>query len=989
MAGWDEIKRGFEEAGADGVEFRGVPFWSWNDDLDPEELRRQVREMKKVGLGGYFMHARIGLKTPYLSERWFECVRACIDEGRRINIKSWLYDEDKWPSGFAGGIVSGRGVEYSRKALKKREMLIDWEMREFIPHPWSLKVYIGQKRDGLPVGLMDVTGKALNMSEHRGKWLFEFYIEPVGYVDLMNPKAVEAFVETTYDRYRKEVGEEFGKNVPGIFTDEPNIGWPGEWLPWTDDLPTAFKERYGYDLLDHLPSLFYKVGDYMRVRYDFWSLVTQLFVERFTKRLYEWCEAYGIALTGHMLAEDTLRLQIGAIGASMPHYEFMQIPGIDHLNRRITDPILVKQCSSVAHQMGGRRVLSEMYGCSGWNASFEDLKWIGEWQYVLGVDLQCQHLELYSMKGCRKRDFPPSIYYQQPYWPYYRMLNDHFARLGYMLTRGRHACDILVVHTVGSGWCTYEPGNFAEVDKLNEELKRVCLSLCSMQRDFDFGDELIMERHGKVEGERLRVGACTYSVVILPPSVTLRERTLELLREFCKGGGRLICIRPLPERVNGRERAELPSELEKMAFSVIDNDPGRLKEALLKAIPPRISVEDERGKEAPTIYVQEREVEGGRIFFLVNTSKEEDVKAKVSVPLRGRVEEWDLDTGETRVVPCKVEGESVKFSLQFAPTQSHLIVVREGEEPVEGEPEEFEEVASVGLPAEWKLELLGPNALTLDRCRFRIGDGDWEEDYTIFLNQRLWDIGEPVKLEMAFTIEVDADPSGWKDVFLVMEEPEEFEVLVNGERIDTSRDEGWWVDIAFRKVRLDGRLVRGRNEVVLRTEWRPPREVESAYLIGPFGVKEGEKGKFVLVGLPEKVELGDLGPQGLPFFAGEVALSSEVEVPAGDAERAVLELEGLQAIVAVVEVNGEEAGRIAWRPWRLDLTGKVKRGRNSLRIRLVGSLRNLLGPHHHKAGELISVGPASFCDRANWTDEYNFVPFGLKGGRIVLERRRG
>ena len=52
--------------------FRPVPFWSWNDELDPDEIRRQVRQMHSAGLGGFFMHARGGLKTGYLSDRYLE-----------------------------------------------------------------------------------------------------------------------------------------------------------------------------------------------------------------------------------------------------------------------------------------------------------------------------------------------------------------------------------------------------------------------------------------------------------------------------------------------------------------------------------------------------------------------------------------------------------------------------------------------------------------------------------------------------------------------------------------------------------------------------------------------------------------------------------------------------------------------------------------------------------------------------------------------------
>ena len=74
--------------------YGSVPFWSWNDDLEPEELRRQIRAMDKIGMNGFFMHARGGLVTEYLSDRWFECINACVDEAKKLGMDAWSYDEN-------------------------------------------------------------------------------------------------------------------------------------------------------------------------------------------------------------------------------------------------------------------------------------------------------------------------------------------------------------------------------------------------------------------------------------------------------------------------------------------------------------------------------------------------------------------------------------------------------------------------------------------------------------------------------------------------------------------------------------------------------------------------------------------------------------------------------------------------------------------------------------------------------------------------------
>ena len=63
-----------------------------------DELVRQVKVMKEMGLGGYFMHSRAGLITEYLGDEWFDLINAVTDAGEEEGLESWLYDEDRWPS---------------------------------------------------------------------------------------------------------------------------------------------------------------------------------------------------------------------------------------------------------------------------------------------------------------------------------------------------------------------------------------------------------------------------------------------------------------------------------------------------------------------------------------------------------------------------------------------------------------------------------------------------------------------------------------------------------------------------------------------------------------------------------------------------------------------------------------------------------------------------------------------------------------------------
>jgi hypothetical protein len=985
------LKDGFKNP---TIAYRGAPFWSWNDDLDPEELKRQVREMKDKGLGGAFMHARVGLITPYLSDEWMECIKATVEESKRVGFGAWLYDEDCWPSGSAGGKVSGV-PGFSAKSLRCDEIKPE-ELKSALEDEATLKVFAAVKEEGKLYRIEEVKSPD---GDFEGKILLRFWVQPTGYVDLMDDRVMEAFIESTYEAYAREVGDEFGRTVPGIFTDEPN--W--HHVPWTPIFPEYFRERRGYDILEKLPAIFFEVEDYNyhKVRFDFWSTMTDRYVESFSQRLYDWCEEHNLIFTGHQLCEDNLLIQIQHIGAAMPHYEFMQMPGIDHLGRRIADPILPKQVSSVAHQMNGRRVLSEMFGVSGWSVTMEQLKWIAEWQFVLGIDFVCQHLSLYSMRGCRKRDYPPSLHYQMPWWPFYNMLNDLFARETYLLTQGRFVADILLLHPIGSAWTIYDPSSGGRVMELNGEFVKVSENLLKIHRDYDYGDERIILRHGKVKGDKFVVGSMEYSTVILPPSISWRRNTIKLLAEFVKNGGKLIAIRPLPTMQEG-EPLELPSDLED-CITVIDNDLQQLKAALPGE--PSIVILDERGEDADTIYYQERDVGVRELFFTVNTSTDKAVEATVKLKGYGLVERWDCQTGEVEKLPAQVEDGYMVVKLRYEPMGSHMLALNTAEEPIIGRPKEERVVQMLDLSRTWKIALNDPNALTLDYCRYRVlGEGDWSARMPVWrvLRNHLSRLKRCADIALLYEFEVEKVPEG--PIYLAVEVPEAFDIFVNDQPVKYE-DIGWWVDIAFRKVDITRMIKEGTNRVEMhchfvgdkeshirrltpparaeeRKQLRFGTELESIYVIGDFGVwqkdEPQEPGRFVIGEIPASTEVGDLVKQGLPFYCGSVTLTQRVDfVPEG--ERTYLDFDGINAVVADVRVNGKPAGRVVWRPYRVDVTELLAEGENFIEITLYNSPRNLLGPHHHKAGDLYAVGPGSWSDENNWVEEYNFVPFGFPG----------
>ena len=672
-------------------EFREVPFWSWNDVLEDEELRRQIALMDEGGWGGFFMHARIGLVTPYLSKEWMERIKASVDEAKQRRMGAWLYDEDRWPSGRAGWIVPRMGARYRNKAL----CLFEYQLPSTDPECWeTVAVYSVRKKDGGISEVKEVSPGEAEKEKEVGKTILYLsqYTAPLGeersnvrpYVDLMDPEVVRAFIESTYEAYRKEVGQEFARTVPGIFTDEPcyftrGRGIPQEAVPWTPRILEEFERRRGYCLKPHLLSLFYEIGQWQKDRFDFYRTATELFLEAFTKQIYEWCENTGIKLTGHFLAEDTFTGQIDRIGAAMPHYEYMQQPGMDHLGRNINNAITAKQVASVAEQMGRPRVLSELYGCSGHNFSFEERKWMADWHLILGVNFLNPHLSLYTMRGRRKRDFPPNIFFQQPYWKYNKWIADYLARLSYALSQGKRVADILLIHPIESAWALYSPKEKSAVDELNKKFVDILHTLLGIHRDFELGDESIIARHGRISEGKFMVGEKAYSLVIVPPALTLRDSTIRLLEEFTSQGGKVLFLGEKPTLIEAREDGQgRLASLIKRAFSSSTQREG-IAFFLNEKLPFDVRME---GENADKVWYHHRSAGNEDIYFFANTDLKEETNLEISLACRqaglpgeGEIYRCDAATGEVEKYSATLGDGLIRFNLALLGAGSALFTV--------------------------------------------------------------------------------------------------------------------------------------------------------------------------------------------------------------------------------------------------------------------------------------------------------------------------
>ena len=1003
--------------------YRGKPFWCWNGDLEEDELIRQIGVFKEMGMGGFFMHSRTGLRTEYLGEKWFSLINACAEEADRLGMEAWLYDEDRWPSGSAGGLAT-QELRY-RMRYMRMHILDTW--KDLSDCSAGELECFAAKIEGLHLESYRSVAFDRSTKLEPGEVFLVFtweYAEPnsfyngATYLNTLDRDATQKFIEITHEAYKKANGDHFGKAIKGIFTDEPHRGFvmcdrqdqpgvsnPAAVSPYTEKLFAEFESSFGYDLRPRLPELFlrYQGHAVSPVKWAYMELLQRMFLENWAKPLHAWCQEHELELTGHILHEDSLAGQAVPCGSMMRYYPHLDRPGIDILGNDNECYWAAKQLDSVARQFGQQWRLSELYGCSGWGFDFAGHKRIGDWQALLGINLRCHHLSWYTMAGEAKRDYPASIFFQSAWFEEYKHVERYFSRLSSVLLQGSPAADVLVLHPVESlwarinaGWATWLCAKDESI--LTAEAKIVELSqwLWDAQLDFDYGDEGLLAEHGSIEpgsDTPLRFGQQHYHTVVVGAMETMRQSTLDTLQAFRDAGGTVVFAGESPNYIDA-----LPSEAAAQLAALCEStawDHRAVTAAVAQGSKQSLQVRASDGTLInQDIMSQVREDADGQWIVLLNTNHESGL-SELQIELQSGAQylaEFDCRTGRHYAVPFKQENGCMSWSSSLA--KSGERVFRISHEPIDCEAPRASLNASQTetLEGPYAYQLNEPNTLVLDRPEYQIGTADWQAAEDILtIDAQLRDSLEVPRrggtmvqpwfskedahtgraaLKLRYHFEIETLP---ETIELALEQPQHFQLSINGQALESSLLPDYWVDAAIRRIRVPTDLLKtGSNQIELAVNFGADVDLEAIYLLGDFGVYYRDPITATLGTLPERIEAADLCAQGLPHYSGGITYS--LPLPNSSSPRK-LELGDFGGAALAVQ-TADNSETICFPPYQANIAAGVDQAEVTVWL----TRRNLFGPMHLIPSEQSQTGPDSFRSTGN---DYQDSPVLTASGLLI------
>lgn len=676
------------------AEFASHVIWGWEGPMDIKTIRHDLDSIKTKGFRSVIFEAGYRLPYEYLSDGWFKAIRTAVREAKKRDLKVWIIDEGKYPSGFAGGKFSKERPDLRMKALvvmDRREVKAG-ESLAGAPAGDKVISAVAVSKSGLPNRCVPVKDGKFSFEAEGGDWEIllvgpDFRTgqtravnNPTGgkdttnsICDYLSPEAVGQFIDWTHEQYKKYIGKEFGKTVLGFRGDEPDFAY----TPWTPDMVEQFISRKGYDPTPYLASLLASNLSVREKRFkaDYWDVWSELFAVNFFKRQADWCAENGLAHITHLNNDHNMPVCVRAGGSLFRDLSNVQIPGVDAIWNQIwpeTVNDFPKFASSVSHAYGKPRAFSESFAAYYTSPSIPQAKYVVDYQIVRGINF---FEFMFWMAGSARDNWMTG--------PGMKGLNDYTNRATYLMAQGVPGARIAVYYPTSTLWL----GDNA----VNPDLVSISQILLQHQKDFDWVDDDAFTEALSVTGHGFRnLSGQTYSTLIIPSCDVISTSAWDKMMEFAAAGGKILFWGRKPTMLAGRSFMEpspvpdTPDLLQEPSVSwtptVAAAMPAPEMEIILPPKPEtprrgsRTGAEEQKPDPASFIRYTARTLTDGSLFFLFNEG-EQECSFKAAFDRSGSVRAWDASSGEVSALSATAEDGKTVLEMTLAPWESRIISI--------------------------------------------------------------------------------------------------------------------------------------------------------------------------------------------------------------------------------------------------------------------------------------------------------------------------
>lgn len=554
---------------------RIFPFLWLNDGVSENDIRKEIDSIAAAGLSAFCVESRIF--EDFCGDQWWKAMRRVLRYAKKRDMRVWLLDDKRYPTGIANGAVARAAGEYRAKQIVvKRTDAIGGKKRRFLlkekgsENDKLLGAFLAENIAGMP----DID-RAVEVTGACGEFFADLYVPRGTYsllsvfqtdrayelpdqIDMMNAASVDLLLENVYEPHYAHFKSYFGNTFAGFFSDEPRIangvfdyklqciniygykfGLSGMGYPWSDGIAETLQEM-GFSLKDALILWYGNGKKKSEYRCAFADAVTRLYSKNFALKLSDWCHRHSVAYAGHVIedmgAHTTLGSGTGHYFRSMAGADFAAIDIVLHqvkpyYNRypffsaiegglsdprffNLVLPIMASSDSLLDERKQGN-ALCEIFGAFGWGESISGMLWMANAMLVAGINAFIPHAFSAIFPN---EDSPPHFHAGGRYCGKkgFDVLMRYLTRMCERFSGGSRYAEIALLYNAEADWSgdAYFP------------LEYIAQELAENQISFDIVPyDKIAE--GKIKGDKLHIGSRAYSTVLVPACASYPKKMAE------------------------------------------------------------------------------------------------------------------------------------------------------------------------------------------------------------------------------------------------------------------------------------------------------------------------------------------------------------------------------------------------------------------------------------------------------------------------------